>query len=87
MLFSRHCPHCRSVEFRGVGARNAFEKAVHWILLPFLARAYKFKEIGDYGIGEGAKVTDQDAANLIDAAAYFVLGVTAMIGGRKGSHG
>jgi hypothetical protein len=35
VLFSRHCPHCRSVEFRGVGARNAFEKAVHWILLPF----------------------------------------------------
>jgi hypothetical protein len=35
VLFSKHCPHCRSVEFRGVGARNAFEKAVHWILLPF----------------------------------------------------
>jgi hypothetical protein len=35
VLFSRHCPHCRSVEFRGVGTRNVFEKAFHWMLLPF----------------------------------------------------
>ena len=32
---SARCPHCRSVEFRRVGFRNALEKAVHWFLLPF----------------------------------------------------
>ncbi len=26
------CPHCRSIEFRSVGVRNAIERAIHWIL-------------------------------------------------------
>ena len=34
-MLSAHCPHCKSVEFRDVGVRNAIEAAVHWILLPF----------------------------------------------------
>jgi uncharacterized protein (UPF0332 family) len=29
-------------------------------LLRFLAQAYKFKELGDYGIGPGAVVTDDE---------------------------
>ena len=29
------CPHCRSADFRNVGVRNALEKAVYWILMPF----------------------------------------------------
>ena len=29
------CPHCRSVEFRGIGVRNTIERAIHWILLPY----------------------------------------------------
>jgi hypothetical protein len=33
MLRSR-CPHCRSVDFRSVGARNGFERALLWLLLP-----------------------------------------------------
>jgi len=35
VLFTRRCPNCRSVDFRGVGARNAMEKAIHWFLLPY----------------------------------------------------
>jgi len=34
-VFTCHCPYCRSVEFRGVGARNAVERAIYWLLLPF----------------------------------------------------
>jgi hypothetical protein len=34
-MLNAHCPHCKSIEFRGVGARNAMEKAVYWLLLPF----------------------------------------------------
>jgi len=34
-VFSEKCPYCRSIEFRGVGVRNAFEQALHWILLPY----------------------------------------------------
>jgi len=33
-MFSSHCPNCRSIDFRSVGVRNAFERALHWILLP-----------------------------------------------------
>lgn len=34
-IFSSSCPHCRSVDFRGVGVRNSVEQAMHWLLLPF----------------------------------------------------
>ncbi len=34
-MFSSHCPHCKSVDFRGVGVRNALEQAIHWILWPY----------------------------------------------------
>lgn len=34
-MFSAHCPHCKSVDFRGVGVRNAIEKALYLILLPY----------------------------------------------------
>ena len=34
-LFSTRCPHCKSIDFRGVGVRNALESAVHWLLLPY----------------------------------------------------
>jgi len=33
-LFSKCCPHCRSIEFRIVGTRNGFEKALQGILQP-----------------------------------------------------
>ena len=34
-LFSASCPHCGSIDFRGVGVRNAIEKAIYWILHPY----------------------------------------------------
>jgi DNA-directed RNA polymerase subunit RPC12/RpoP len=34
-LFSTRCPHCRSVDFRGVGLRNSMEKALHFLLSPY----------------------------------------------------
>jgi hypothetical protein len=34
-VFTSHCPHCRSIEFRAVGWRNALEKAVRWIVMPY----------------------------------------------------
>jgi hypothetical protein len=34
-MFSNNCPHCRSIEFRGVGVRNTLENAFHWLLLPY----------------------------------------------------
>jgi transposase-like protein len=34
-MFSAHCPHCKSVEFRGVGLRNAIESALAWLVSPY----------------------------------------------------
>ncbi|HEY1496066.1 MAG TPA: hypothetical protein VGF49_16050 [Candidatus Solibacter sp.] len=34
-MFTAKCPHCRSVDFRGVGARNFFERAIHWLYVPY----------------------------------------------------
>ncbi len=34
-LFSASCPHCSSIEFRGVGVRNTLEGAFHFILHPY----------------------------------------------------
>ncbi len=48
-------------------------------LLTFLAHAYKYKEIGDYGVGHGVVVTDEEAEETIDAAARFVERVTALL--------
>lgn len=33
-LFTSRCPHCRSIDFRAVGTRNAMEAAFHWLLQP-----------------------------------------------------
>jgi DNA-directed RNA polymerase subunit RPC12/RpoP len=34
-MFVAQCPHCRSIEFRKVGWRNSFERAIRFILLPY----------------------------------------------------
>jgi transposase-like protein len=34
-MLHAHCPNCKSIEFRGVGARNALEAAFNWILWPY----------------------------------------------------
>ena len=48
-------------------------------LLTFLARAYKYKEIGDYGVGPGIVLTAGDAENLLAGADRFVARVTALV--------
>jgi len=34
-MASACCPNCKSVEFRGVGVRNAIESALSWLLSPY----------------------------------------------------
>jgi transposase-like protein len=34
-MSSTRCPYCKSIEFRGVGVRNAVEKAFSWIVSPY----------------------------------------------------
>ena len=41
-------------------------------LVRFLGRAYRFKEVADYGIGPQAVVTDSEAQEAIASAARFV---------------
>jgi hypothetical protein len=36
-LFSTRCPHCRSIDFTSVGARNTLEMAFQWLLQPHTA--------------------------------------------------
>jgi uncharacterized protein (UPF0332 family) len=38
----------------------------------FLAKAYTFKEVADYGVGSQAIITAQEAQELIDGAERFV---------------
>lgn len=48
-------------------------------LLTFLARAYKYKELSDYGIGQWASITEAEAASVIDAADAFLKRVRVLI--------
>jgi uncharacterized protein (UPF0332 family) len=48
-------------------------------LLRFLAQTYKYKEIGDYGVGHGAVVTDEEAKDAIDDAAHFIERITVFL--------
>jgi uncharacterized protein (UPF0332 family) len=48
-------------------------------MLTFLAQGYKYKEIGDYGVGRSAVVTDEEANDAIDNAARFLERVTALL--------
>jgi predicted Zn-ribbon and HTH transcriptional regulator len=34
-VLSARCPHCRSVDFRGVGVQNALERLLHFVLIPY----------------------------------------------------
>lgn len=49
-------------------------------LLTFLARAYKYKELSDYGIGQAANVTEAEAVALIEEANDFLDRVKVMVG-------
>ncbi len=69
------------------GVRSEFARllkdtpAAKRALLKFLAQAYKYKEISDYGIGHGAVITDAEANDAIDDAARFIERVTAFLTG------
>lgn len=41
-------------------------------LAAHLGRAYKFKEVADYGVGSQAVVTEKEAQDVIDIAQRFV---------------
>jgi predicted Zn-ribbon and HTH transcriptional regulator len=34
-FFANRCPHCKSIEFRAVGARNVLEQGLQWLLQPY----------------------------------------------------
>ena len=48
-------------------------------LLTFLARAYKYKELSDYGVGASATITDAEAVALVEAASGFLQRVRTLI--------
>jgi transposase-like protein len=34
-MFASCCPRCKSIDFRDVGIRNSFEKALGWLIHPY----------------------------------------------------
>lgn len=60
------------------GLRSTFSRLVKddpridRTLIRFLGRAYKFKEIADYGVGPHAIVTGTEAEEMIGAAVRFI---------------
>jgi uncharacterized protein (UPF0332 family) len=48
-------------------------------LLTFLVRAYRFKELSDYGVGRAASLTEAEAAALIKDAALCLDRARALI--------
>jgi len=48
-------------------------------LTAFLARAYKYKEISDYGIGAEVPPADAETRELIEIAARFVGRIAALL--------
>jgi uncharacterized protein (UPF0332 family) len=49
------------------------------VLASLLGRAYKFKEVADYGIGGQGSVTVKEAQELIDLAQRFVDRITHLL--------
>ena len=45
----------------------------------FLAKAYSYKEIGDYRVDQGAVVTDTEANDAIEMATRFVDRIAALL--------
>ncbi|MEO9191407.1 MAG: HEPN domain-containing protein [Acetobacteraceae bacterium] len=48
-------------------------------LASLLARAYKFKEVADYGVGSQAPITAEEAQDVIDIAQRFVDTITQLL--------
>jgi hypothetical protein len=45
----------------------------------FLAKAYKYKEICDYGVGHGAVVTMAEGDEAVKDAAHFIDRITTLL--------
>jgi uncharacterized protein (UPF0332 family) len=58
-------------------ARN--EPGIDKAFSVFLAKAYKYKEIADYGVAHGAVVTMTEADDAVAHAARFIDCITTMI--------
>ena len=75
------------------GLRTALAKLLHGTsgedraLLTFLARAYKYKELSDYGIGRSAGITEDEANALIEEAARFLERMATLIAEADGGPG
>ena len=50
-------------------------------LTAFLAKAYTFKEIGDYGVGPASVITMPEAKDVLENAGQFVEKVTDVLSG------
>jgi uncharacterized protein (UPF0332 family) len=67
------------------GVRSTFARLVkndpqvNRALVRFLGRAYRFKEIADYGTGPQAVVTVSEAQEAIAAAGQFVDRITSLL--------
>ena len=48
----------------------------------FLAQAYKYKEISDYGVGPGAVITKAEAEEAVMIASRMIDRVAALLGDR-----
>jgi uncharacterized protein (UPF0332 family) len=48
----------------------------------FLAKAYKYKEICDYGVGRGAVITKAEADDAVENAARFIDCITTLLARR-----
>lgn len=51
-------------------------------LSTFLAQAYKYKEISDYGTGDGATVSQAEAAQALKDAEQFIARISEMLASR-----
>jgi uncharacterized protein (UPF0332 family) len=83
----------RSVHYRAdrqdrqkpLGVRSEFGRlakdtpALDKTFSTFLAKAYSYKEIGDYRVDQGAIVTDAEAEDAIEAATRFIERVTRLL--------
>ncbi len=63
----------------GICAPPERRRECRQVLVTFLAQAYKYKEIGDYGLGHGAVVTDAEAVEAIAAAARFIERIAVLL--------
>lgn len=90
-LAAYHAAHAFAFERTGqvvkshTGMRTMFartakaDRRIDRTFASLLARAYKFKEVADYGVGSQGIVTVQEAQEVIDIAARFVDTITRLL--------